>query len=127
VERDPTLGWRVLLVALGAWSILPPYLTPVGVGSGVEVIDHVIPGGLVVIFGLVAVFEARAGAGDRALAFGATGVCLLAGIWITLTHVSLWADAGSSGRPWGSVILHGTAGPAIAILAGWLMRPLEAT
>ena len=90
---------------------------------------HTIPlpamGGVsIVIFGLIALREARIGAGDRALAFTATGICFLAGFWQTLTHVTLWADAGDPGKPWGPVILHGTAGPAITILAAWLMlRP----
>ena len=127
VDRDPTIGWRVLLVVLGAWSILPPYVSPVDVADSVEVVDHVIPGAVVVIFGLIALREAWIGAGDRALAFTATGICFLAGFWGTLTHITLWADAGDPGKPWGSVILHGSAAPAITILAGWLLlRPQEA-
>jgi hypothetical protein len=127
VGRDPTLGWRVALVALGVWAILPPYLTPVDVASSVEFVDHVIPGGLVIIFGTVGLLEARAGAGDRALAFTADGICLLAGLWITLTHITLLLDAGDPGKPWGSAVAMISAGPAIALLAGWLMlRPSEA-
>jgi hypothetical protein len=127
VDRDPTLVWRVLLVALGAWSILPPYISSVDVADSVEVVDHVIPGALVVIFGAIGVWQARIGEGDSALTFIATGICFLAGFWATATHTTLWADAGDPGKPWGSVILHGSAGPAIAILAGWLLlRPQEA-
>lgn len=123
---DRWLGWRVLLVVLGAWSIVPPYLGPevgleLDVASSVEFVDHVVPGGLVVVFGVVSVVLARAEAAGTLPDVIALGICSLAGFWQLATHASLWADAGAPGTPWGAVILHGTAGAAIMVLAGWLL------
>jgi hypothetical protein len=118
--------WRGLLVALGAWSILPPYIGPslgmdLDVSSGVEFVDHAIPGALVVIGGTVSAVLVRGGAAGSLADVVALGVCCLAGFWEVATHFTLWLDAGEPGKPWDAVILHTTAGPVITILAGWLL------
>jgi hypothetical protein len=125
-DRSHAVLWRALLVALGAWSIAPPYLGPelgleLDVSSSVEFVDHVVPGVVVIVFGSLALLLARAGAADSLAAMAATGVCLLAGLWSTVSHIPLWADAGGDETPWGAVLLHATAGPAIALLALWLL------
>ena len=120
--------WLTVLGALGAWSIVPPYLGPalgleLDVSSGVEFADHVIPGALVVTFSWLAVLGITRGAriADSLPVLGAIGVCLLAGVWETSSHVPLLAEAGDAGSPWGAVLLHATPGPAITALALWLM------
>lgn len=118
--------WRCLLVALGAWSIVPPYIGPtlgmeLDVSSGVEFVDHAVPGALVVICGAVSAVLAREGGAGSLADVIALAVCCLAGFWQVATHFTLWLDAGDPTRPWDAVILHATPGPAITILAGWLL------
>jgi hypothetical protein len=131
-DRTRAVLWRGLLTALGAWSILPPYIGPdlglaLDVSSSVEFVDHVVPGVVVVVCGGLSMLLARGGAADSMLALGALGICALAGLWSTVSHLPLWADAGESGTPWGSVLLHATAGPAVLALSLWLLvRPSEA-
>lgn len=125
-ERDPEVLWRGLLVILGAWSVLPPYIGPglgleLDVSSDVEFVDHVVPGVLVVVGGTISVVLARGGAAGSLADVIALGVCCLAGFWQVATHFTLWLDAGDPARPWDAVILHATAGPAITILAAWLL------
>ena len=112
---------------LGAVSILPPYLGPavgleLDVRAKVEVVDHVVPGLVVVVCGALAALLARRGeaVAEGALALGLTGLCFLAGLWQTATHVPLVLDAGGQATPWDAVLLHSTVGPVIAALALWL-------
>ena len=134
--RAPTEGRKAtcrlaLLGALGAWSIAPPYVGPafgleLDVSSRVEFADHVMPGALVVALSGLALFATRGAtrAADRLPVLAAIGVCFLAGVWETASHVPLLAQAGEPQSPWGAVFLHATTGPAIAALALWLIvRP----
>jgi hypothetical protein len=115
------------LAVLGALSILPPYLGPViglelDVAAKVEVVDHVAPGVIVVVCGMLAALLARR---DEEIAHGApalglAGLCFLAGLWQTATHVPLVFDAGGAAAPWDAVLLHSVAGPMILVLALWL-------
>lgn len=120
---------RLLLVALGAWSIAPPYLGPLiglelDVADRVEFVDHVLPGAVVVVLGLVALTLARAGRADGMPCLAATGACLLGALWSATSHAPLWLDAGQPQTPWGAVLLHATAGPLMAALSLWLLsRP----
>lgn len=122
---------RASVVALGAWSIVPPYLGPelgleLDVSSAVEFVDHVIPGVVIMMFGGVALFLGARGAAGTVLDLAALGICFLAGVWSMTSHVPLWLDAGGSDTPWDSVVLHATAGPAITALCAWLLlRPVE--
>jgi hypothetical protein len=120
------LGWRTVLVVLGALSILPPYIGPplgldLDVADSVEVVDHVVPGVLIVISGSVALVLARRGEAESAAVFAATAVCFLAALWDAVSHLPLWLDAGEAGKPWDAVVLHATLGPLTAVLAGWLL------
>lgn len=125
-DSETKLGLRILLVFLGAWSVLPPYLGPLvglelDVSSSLEVVDHVVPGLLVVGFGVISLLLARRGDGGSGLDVLALSVCCLAGFWELATHFSLWVDAGSADTPWGSVVLHGTVGPAVTLVSAWLL------
>lgn len=111
----------VLLGALGALSILPPYLGPplgleLDVASDVEVVDHVIPGAIVVISSLLAATLLRT---ERITLHSlvlavAVGVSLLCGVWQLSSHVPLVLDAGQPNTQWGTVIFHSTMGPVVA-------------
>lgn len=133
--RGSTTGfrWRVALALLGAWSIVPPYLGPVvgldlNVKDSVEVVDHVLPGVLIVLCAGFAAFQVRRSeaAEDSTVGLVLMGTCALAGLWQTVTHAPLVADGGDPGSPWDSVILHATPGPLLVLLSIWLfMRTPE--
>ena len=111
----------VVLIAAAVWSILPPYIGPLldlrlGVSSAREIIDHAVPGGLAVVWSLLAF----AGIVELPAVALYTG-CALSGLWITLTHISPLLDAGDPGHPWGAVLLHSTAGPMLLGVAMWMV------
>jgi hypothetical protein len=114
-----------LLAAVGAWTVIVPYLghalgLTVGVAARVEVIDHVIPGLIVVAASLYLRAQARraALAGER-FALPAAGLCLLAGFWVLITHLPLLGDAARSDQAWDAAIWHSVAALPIVILAVW--------
>jgi len=117
-------------MAVGVWAILPPYVGPLlglelEVSATVEAIDHVLPGVLTVIAAGAALALARRGRADSVPALAALAVCALAGLFQTVTHVPLVADAGSALAPVGSVVLHTSPGPVLLVLSLWLLlRPL---
>lgn len=121
--------WLVALAALAAWSIVPPYLGPViglelDVSSTIEVVDHVLPGLCAVAAACIALVEARRGQTDSMRALAALGVCALAGLFQTVTHVTLVLDAGGPQQPVAAVALHATPGPLLLALSLWLLiRP----
>lgn len=115
-----------VLGALALWSIVPPYLGPlVGleleVSSSVEVIDHVIPGLAAAAAAYVALTEVRRGKADSLRVFVALGACVLAGLMQTVSHITLVLDAGGPLAPVGAVVLHATPGPALLLVALWLL------
>ena len=116
------------LVALGAWEIGVPYLAAalgleLDVPSRVEVVDHVVPGLVLVASGALLAFWARRGARGGVLPLVLASLAFLAGFWITATHVPLVLQAGDELSPWGSVLFHATGGPPIVALALWLLVP----
>ncbi len=122
---------QIALAVLGALSLLPPYIGPplgleLNVAAKVEVVDHVIPGVVVVLCGALSALLARRGEGAQlgapGLAFNLalTGLCFLAGLWQVATHVPLVLEGGDPAAPWGAVLLHSTVGPLIVALALWL-------
>ena len=114
---------RVLLalVVVSAWSIVPPFLAELDVARSVEVVDHVIPGVIALVASLVALAAARRGEPESTAALIAIGVCTVAALWETATHLTLMLDAGSRGRPAGAVLLHASAGVVMLGLSGWLL------
>lgn len=122
--------WLVALLAVGVWTILPPYVGPLvgldlDVSSTVEAIDHLLPGLLTILAAGAALALERRRRSDSVPAFAALAVCALAGLFQTVTHVPLVGDAGSPLAPVGSVVLHSTPGPVLLALSLWLLlRPL---
>jgi hypothetical protein len=114
------------LVAVAAWSILPPYIGPslgleLDVTKKIEAIDHLIPGLLAVIGASTALVFARQGRFDGVPAFAGLAICALAGLFQTVSHVSLVLHAGGQLQPVDSVALHATPGPVLLVLALWLL------
>lgn len=110
------------LASLAAWAIAVPWLAralgvELDVPARLEVVDHVVPG--VVVLASAALLG-RAGAGDL-LGLGAIGVACLAGLWITVAHLTLVPEALDGVSPWGAALLHLSAGPPIAVLALWML------
>ncbi len=118
-----------VLAALGAWSIVPPYLGPLvglelDVPASVEVVDHVVPGLIVVAAALLARRLAQRGETDSLASLAALGICVLAGLMQTVSHFTLVLDAGGPLQPVAAVVLHATPGPALLGLSLWLLlRP----
>ncbi len=117
----------VLLAAIGAWTAIVPYLGEllglvVNVPARVEVVDHVIPGVIVVGAGLCLhrLAQRRALAGER-FALLAAGVCFLAGVWVLATHLPLVQDAADAAVTWEAAIWHSIAALPIVGLACWFV------
>jgi hypothetical protein len=115
------------LAAIGAWTVVVPYLgralgLDVNVSAIVEVVDHVIPGLLVVAAALYLrrLARRRRLAGQPAALLG-SGLAFLAGFWVFATHVPLLADASRSDLPWEAAIWHSIAGLPVAGLACWFV------
>ncbi len=114
------------LAALGAWTILLPYLgravgLEVKVASSVEIVDHVVPGTLIAgISGYLALGVASdAAISIRRLIGG--GICFLAGFWVLATHVSLISDAGQGREQWGPALWHASTALPIVGLSLWIV------
>ena len=126
-SRPAEVRAAAVLVAIGAWTIVVPYLArvvhlTVPVAARVEFVDHVIPGALTVVAGLYLHRAARRGplTLDR-FALLASGVAFLSGFWVTATHMPLIGDAATSDQPWDAAIWHSIAGLPVLILAFWLL------
>lgn len=115
----------VALAALGAWTIVVPYLATllgleVDVPSLVEVVDHVIPGAVVAGAGFYLVTLARRrGLAGAQSALLAGGVCFLAGFWVLATHAPLLVEATRSSVPWSAALWHSATALPVVALALW--------
>ncbi|MEO6121695.1 MAG: hypothetical protein ABIW46_04475 [Acidimicrobiales bacterium] len=82
-------------LVIGVWALLPPYSGPeINTATRVEVADHVVPAALLLGISLWALLAARrpsSGSGSAMLVAG-FGV-VLAGLWMTATHLPLVAQA----------------------------------
>ena len=118
---------QLALALLGALSMLPPYVGPplgleLDVRASVEVVDHVLAGGVVVLCGGLAALLARRR--PRAHA-GVPGLLLysgafLAGLFESATHAPLLVEAARGISPWGPALLHSALAPVITAIALWL-------
>ncbi len=114
----------IVLGVLGAISVAPPYVGPplgleLDVASNVELVDHVIAGGIVVVFSLLAAWLLRQGriAADSPVAMGAIALSVLGAVWQTTSHVPLLLDGGGPQTPWGTVLFHSVPGPIVTVVA----------
>ena len=114
----------IVLGVLGAMSITPPYVGPplgleLDVASNVELVDHVVAGGTVVVFSLLAAWLLRRGqiTADSPVAMGAIAIAVLGAVWQTTSHVPLLLDGGGPLTPWDTVLLHFLPGPIVTLVA----------
>ena len=122
----PLERWLLVVAGVAAWSIVPPYLGPLiglelEVASSVEVVDHVLPGVCAFAAALIARSEVRRGNDESVRVLAALGICVLAGLFQTVTHFTLVLDAGGPLQPIDSVVLHATPGPVLMGLSLWLL------
>ena len=132
-DRTARLAW--LLTLFGLWQLTAPYLGAVlglelaAVSSEVEVVDHVVPGVIVVAVGtamLVRQSKGRDALPQNGVGELAAGACFLAGFWGAATHVTLvFHHAGENGAPWLASLFHTAPHPVIAALALWLFLRLS--
>jgi hypothetical protein len=126
-SRPTEVRAAAVLAGIGAWTVVVPYLgnalgLDVNVRSLVEVVDHVIPGLLILVAGLyLRRLAARGRLAGEPTALIASGVAFLAGFWVFATHVPLLADASRSDLPWDAAIWHSVAGLPAAGLACWFV------
>lgn len=129
VEANRALTRRLLILcALGLWAAAVPYLGPplgfeLDVADRVEVVDHVVPGAVVLVacLGVLAYSRAGRGSADDVAPLAGIGLALLAGFWVTATHVPLIAEAARGESPWGATLWHNSAGLPLLLVAGVLL------
>lgn len=110
------------LAALGAWTIVVPYLgravgLVVNVAPRTEIVDHVVPGALIAAAGLYMAALARRGAPADWTRLIAGGLCFLAGFWVLATHVPLVADAIKGTASWGATLWHAATPLPIVVVS----------
>lgn len=118
---------------LGAFSVAVPYLgnglgLEVDVAPSLEIIDHVIPGAIAAVCAAFAYLQLRGRSAASSLAYLiAVGVSLLAGLWITTTHLPLLAAASRGSVQWGPALWHSLPGLPMPILSAllYMLSPTE--
>ncbi|MGH2771895.1 MAG: hypothetical protein ACRDIU_01965 [Actinomycetota bacterium] len=106
-----------LLLLVGVWGLVAPYagtamgLVIPGLQPKVEVVDHVVPGLVIVPVALYAMFSGR-------VPFVGSLAAVLAAFWMTATHVLLLRDAGRNLVSWGTALWHSAPGVLGLIIAG---------
>ncbi len=128
-RRRAGAGAAALLV-LGAWTAATPYLgraweLNLNVPAKVEVVDHVVPGAVVVVSSaawLLLLMRSRAGE-ESAVSLAAASLCFLAGLWVTSTHVPTVVNAGDPLVPWDAALFHSATGPVLLLLSLALLIP----
>lgn len=108
------------LLVVGVWGTLAPYGGPeVAVTPTLEFVDHVVPGIIVLA---MAILSLQRGA------FGLipTSVAVLAGLWMTVTHIPLISGAARGETPWDGAIWMFTPSALLLALTGgafaWALR-----
>lgn len=105
----------VVGLVVAAWALLPPYTGPeIGTSTRVEVADHVVPAVVMIALSVAALATARRPAPGLFPLVAGAGV-LLAGLWMTATHVPLVAQATRDEVAVGAAAYH--TAPGLAVLA----------
>src|SRR5918992_108156 len=114
----------LVLGTLGVLSMLPPYVGPplgleLDVADNVELVDHVVAGGTVVVCSFVAAWllRTRRVAQDSPFVMGAVALAVLGAVWQTTSHVPLVFDGGGPNTPWDTVLFHAIPGPVVTAVA----------
>lgn len=119
----PRIGPGLLAAGLivGVWATLPPFVGPgLTTELSTEIVDHPVPS-LFVLAVVAWASWARRASELRLFAAGLTIV--LAGVWMTATHLPLVAQAVSGQVGWAPTISHTLPGLAVLGLgAVWTLR-----
>jgi len=117
-------------LVVGLWALLPPYSGPeINTATRVEVADHVVPAALVLGVSAWALWRARrpsppAGTGLLVAGFAV----VLAGLWMTATHLPLVAQARRDEVTEAAAAYHTLPGLAVLALGAlWAARHWTAT
>jgi hypothetical protein len=89
-QRLPYAG-----MVIGLWAAVTPYVLlgpDLNAAGSREVIDHVVPGALLLVLSTALLLRSRS-AGDNVFPLVAGLGVLLAGFWMTATHLPLVGDA----------------------------------
>ena len=98
---------------VGIWAFLPPYTGPaLNTAARVEFADHVVPAIVVVAISALALVVGRRRGTDWLLFAAGLGV-VLAGFWMTATHLPLVVQAMRGEAPWGATVYHSLPGLAV--------------
>ncbi len=124
--RTAGVGLPVAGLVIAAWAVLPPYSGPtINTSTRVEVADHVVPAILLVavsVWGFLRVRGAPAPPDGSGMLVAGFGV-LLAGLWMTATHVPLVAQARRDEVSWAAANYHTLPGLVVLALgAVWVIR-----
>lgn len=121
--RPPLLLLTAALVA-GLYAIAPGiYLGGVHVKRGTEIIDHVIPG--LVVIAMVGVAMLWGVRSVSVMALAGLGV-VIAGLFMALAHVGLFRQAINHQVPWGAAAYHcSTAAFVFLVGLAWAWRYRE--
>lgn len=112
--------FSIALAVFGVFDAVAPYASnalglPLATLPINEVVDHVVPGAVVILVAWVSLLRGR-----RSLV--GSLVCLVAGTWMTATHVPLLVQAGQGLVPWETALIHSV--PGILVLMVALMATL---
>lgn len=116
------LGLAEVLAVLGGWTVAIPYmgaafgLAPAPDGT-VELFDHVIPGVIVAVMGVLAAHRLlERQAGDSGILQWAPVAAGIAGLWVARMHVPFVQVARHGELPWSLVAFHAsTVVPIVAV------------
>jgi len=121
IEIQTPLALLVVGLVVGLYAMVPGFaLGGLQVKRGAEIVDHVIPGLVVLTMVCVA---ARWGAATLSAMILTGMAVLLAGLWMFATHLGLLRQGMNHQAPWGPVAYHGST--ALAVLAlgvVWVFR-----
>lgn len=111
-ERSPVIAIELLL--FGALGMAAPYVArPLGlvldVRPIVEIVDHLLPGGAVVVAAILSVVTARRW-------FLVSMVVVAAGLWMTASHLPLLVQAGNGEADLAAAVFHTVPGMVILVL-----------
>ncbi|HUP70241.1 MAG TPA: hypothetical protein VM142_10560 [Acidimicrobiales bacterium] len=116
-DQPPSVSWLPLAgLAVGLWSLVPPYAGPaINTRFKVEIADHVVPGVVVLALSVAALLAARQRRRPTLmLTLGL--VVFLAGFWMTATHVPLLDEGARGDAGLAAVVHHSAPGLAVALL-----------
>lgn len=105
----PVVGIVVAVVGM-----LPKFWSPpLNTDDTVEIVDHVVPGVIVLLACLATLAARRSPGGGGLIPFFSGMTVLLAGFWMFATHVPLVAEALTDKAPWTATIYHSSTALAV--------------